>query len=145
MSSNDIVRLLREHGIRPSAQRVAIARYVLRTEAHPTADEVLKYVRRRQPFVSRATVYNTLNLLVEKGLLRHHVVDKARGVFDPKTLRHHHLVDEEPGTVKDIPWEDLEVSGLDSVGDYVITDYMVVVKGHRNKGRNRNRGRKRDK
>ncbi|HSN81499.1 MAG TPA: transcriptional repressor, partial [Polyangiales bacterium] len=53
---------LEERGIKPSAQRVAVAEFVLHTDAHPSADEVWSRVRERFPMVSRATVYNTLNL-----------------------------------------------------------------------------------
>ena len=66
----NVVTLLETRGIQPSAQRVAVAEYVLHTERHPTAEQVLAGVRARFPRISRATVYNTLNLFVEKGLLR---------------------------------------------------------------------------
>ena len=64
----DVVTQLREHGIQPSAQRVAVAQYVLDTEDHPSADQVFARVRKGFPMLSRATVYNTLNLFVTEGL-----------------------------------------------------------------------------
>ena len=127
--------LLRRHGIQPSAHRVAIARYVLDTDSHPSADHVLREVRRRFPIVSRATVYNTLNLLVRKGLLRQHAFGGVGGVFDANTDLHHHFVDEETGDLGDIPWEVLNVSGLDSLRDVEVTGYMVVIRGKRKKRR----------
>lgn len=54
---HDETSVLRSHGINPSAQRVAVAQYVLHTDAHPSADEVLARVTERFPYVSRATVY----------------------------------------------------------------------------------------
>jgi Fe2+ or Zn2+ uptake regulation protein len=57
----DIAGLLRSHGIQPSAQRVAIATYVLATDEHQSADQVWNRVTPSFPMVSRATVYNTLN------------------------------------------------------------------------------------
>ena len=77
----------REHGIQPSAQRVVVAERVLDSEAHPSADQVLAEVTRALPMISRATVYNTLNLLVEKGLLRELVLTPGRVVFDPSSRR----------------------------------------------------------
>ena len=56
------VTVLQEHGIQPSAQRVAVADYVLQTLEHPSADLVWNRVKARVPYISRATVYNTLNL-----------------------------------------------------------------------------------
>ena len=70
MSHQPIIDQLTRLGIRPSAQRVAIAAYVLATEEHPSADMVWSRVKATLPVVSRATVYNTLKLFVEKGLLQ---------------------------------------------------------------------------
>jgi Fe2+ or Zn2+ uptake regulation protein len=75
--------ILRSHGIQPSAQRLAVAAYVLDTEAHPSAEQVWGRVRERFPMISRATVYNTLNLFVEKGLLRQLALSEGSVVFDP--------------------------------------------------------------
>ena len=67
-------------------------------------------VRKRFPMLSRATVYNTLNLFVEKGLLRALVLAEGKVVFDPKTDAHHHFIDETTGAIHDVPWDALEVS-----------------------------------
>ncbi len=131
MSETDFSKLLRERGIQPSAQRVAIAGCVLRTEGHPTAEEVHRQVRKDFPFVSRATVYNTLNLFVDKGLLGRFHIDEVGAVFDANVDRHHHFVDDGTGVVHDIPWDELTVSGLDSLPDVEITEYMVVMRGRK--------------
>ena len=126
---------LREHGIQPSAQRVAIAEYVLHTDEHPSADLVWKRVQAKLPYVSRATVYNTLNLLVEKGLLRSLALADESVVFDPKTERHHHFIDEETGEIHDIPWEKVQVCNVEALRGFEIRDYQVVIRGvrkHRN-------------
>src|SRR5262245_25988265 len=100
----DVPRLLREHGIQPSAQRVAVADYILATDEHPSADQVWAAVRARFPMVSRATVYNTLHLLADKGLVRELVLAAGRVVYDPHVARHHHFIDDETGAIQDIPW-----------------------------------------
>jgi len=61
----DVAVLLKERGVQPSAQRVAVAKYALTTHDHPSADEVWERVRRTLPTISRATVYNTLNLFAD--------------------------------------------------------------------------------
>ena len=71
----------------------------------PTADQVWSEVRRDFPVISRATVYNTLNLFAEKGLLQSHSFDDGAGVFDANTAAHHHFIDEESGRIVDIPIE----------------------------------------
>lgn len=131
MRPDDIVALLSENGIQPSAQRVAVADYVLFTDEHPSADRVFARVRKTLPVLSRATVYNTLNLFVKKGLLRELVLAEGRVVFDPKLERHHHFVDESSGRIFDVPWESLEVKKVASLEDYEVAEYQVVLRGRR--------------
>lgn len=129
--TRDETSILRDHGINPSAQRVAVAQYVLHTEEHPSADEVWTRVRRRFPHVSRATVYNTLHLFVEKGLLRQFVLTEGRVVFDPKTDHHHHFIDEDSGTIHDVPWDAVRVSSAPQVEGFEVREYQVVMRGKR--------------
>jgi Fe2+ or Zn2+ uptake regulation protein len=121
--------LLERHGIKPSAQRLAIAAYVLHTDTHPSADEVWTRVRRSFPMVSRATVYNTLNLFVEKQLLRELVLTEGRLVFDPNTDKHHHFIDEKTGKIYDVPWNQVKVSRVDEIEGFDIKDYQVLLRG----------------
>ena len=127
--------LLRAHGIQPSAQRVAIAAYVLHTDEHPSADLVWKRVQARLPYVSRATVYNTLNLFVEKGLLRQFVLAEGRLVFDPHMAPHHHFVDDVSGTIHDVPWDALEVRKVEKLQGLDVSEYQVVLRGRRSPSR----------
>ena len=122
---------LREHGIQPSAQRVAVADYVLRTDEHPSADLVWKRVKRKFPYISRATVYNTLNLFVEKGLLQTLNLADDSIVFDPKTETHHHFIDEKTGRIHDIPWDHIQVCNIEQLRGYEVHDYQVVIRGRK--------------
>ncbi len=122
---------LKSHGILPSAQRVAVARYVLSTADHPSADEVFARVRRKFPLLSRATVYNTLNLFVTKGLLKQYVLTGGRVVFDPNVERHHHFIDLDTGKIEDVPWEAVSVSDVSKLKDFEISEYQVVMRGRK--------------
>jgi Fe2+ or Zn2+ uptake regulation protein len=132
---NDTLARLREHGVQPSAHRVAIADYVLFTEEHPSADVVWKRVSEKFPYLSRATVYNTLNLFVEKGLLQTLSLSDDSMVFDPVMERHHHFIDEETGTIHDIPWDQVQVRNVHSLTEFEIHDYQVVMHGVRKRAR----------
>ena len=129
--STGIPETLRRHGIQPSAQRLAVAEFVLETTAHPSADQVWGKVRERFPMISRATVYNTLNLFVEKGLLRQHALSEGRLVFDPHVAPHHHFVDDESGTIVDVPWDALEVKRVEKLQGLDVKEYQVVLRGRR--------------
>jgi Fe2+ or Zn2+ uptake regulation protein len=134
----DVVAILSSHGIQPSPQRVAVADYVLRTDSHPSADEVfarvralLARVRSDAPTLSRATVYNTLHLLVEKGLLRELTITGDRVVFDPRLEPHHHFVDDDTGAISDIPFNAFAVEQRDALPALQVRDVEVVVRGRR--------------
>jgi len=127
--SQPLIERLERHGIRASAQRLAIASYVLSTAEHPTADQVWQRVRADFPMVSRATVYNTLQLFRDRGLLQQLVLTEGSVVFDPKTEPHHHFVDDATGVITDIPWEAISVGPVADLQGIEVRDYMVVVRG----------------
>lgn len=129
-----IAEQLLAHGVQPSAHRVAVAEYVLRTAEHPSAERVLSRVRERFPMISRATVYNALNLFVEKNLLRELHLAPESVVFDPNTERHHHVIDDETGRIYDIPWNELEVRNVAQLRGFEVSDYQVVIHGRRRRG-----------
>jgi Fur family iron response transcriptional regulator len=131
----DIPQVLRSHGIQPSAQRLAVAKYVLRTEEHPSADQVFAKVTGTLPMISRATVYNTLNLFVRKGLLRQLVLAEGKVVFDPKLEPHHHFVDDATGEIHDSPWDALDVRRVDTLKGVDVREYQVVLRGRRSRHR----------
>ena len=126
-----MAELLEGRGIQPSAQRVAVAEYALRTTDHPSADVVWAKVRTGFPFVSRATVYNTLNLFVDKGLLRALVIAEGRVVFDPNVEPHHHFVDEETGEIHDVAWDAVSIGRMDPPREFELREYQVIMRGKR--------------
>ncbi len=127
----DVVEVLTENGIQPSAHRVAVAQYILFTDEHPSADRVWARVRSRFPMISRATVYNTLNLFVEKGLVRELHLAADSVVFDPNTAAHHHFIDEETGRIYDIPWEKVALRQHPKVDGFEVRNYQVVMRGRK--------------
>lgn len=126
---DDVRQLLEHAGIRPSAHRLAVAQYVLFTDEHPSADRVWKRVAETFPAISRATVYNTLNSFVEHGILRELHLTEESVVFDPKISTHHHFIDEQTGTIHDVPWDDVQVCNLESLHDFNVREYQVVMRG----------------
>lgn len=130
MPSSDAARL-KDQGIRPTAQRLAIAGSVLHTDSHPSADEVWEDVQASFPMVSRATVYNTLNLFVDRGLLEALVVTEGRVVFDANVAPHHHFIDEDTGEIVDVPWDALKVRQVEELQGFEVRGYQVVMRGKR--------------
>ncbi len=107
-----VVARLRGVGLRPTRQRVALARLLLEKGGrHITAEQLHGEARAAAVRVSLATVYNTLHQFTEAGLLREVIVDPGRSYFDTNTSEHHHFFDEGTGELLDIG-ADVVVSGL---------------------------------
>ena len=131
MAMQSIRTRLAEHDIKPTAQRVAIADIVFGNHQHPSADEVFELAKKELAVVSRATVYNTLNLLVRKGLCKALVLAEGHTVYDPNTAPHHHLIDEESGAIYDLPLEAVSVEIADSIEGFDVENVEVIVRGRR--------------
>ena len=91
------------YGIRPSIQRIAIMRYLLKNLTHPTADEVFESLRKQIPTLSKTTVYNTLKLYVENGAAVYVGIDEKNARFDGIVNPHAHFRCKECGTIIDLP------------------------------------------
>jgi Fur family transcriptional regulator, iron response regulator len=128
-----IIALLREFGIRPTSQRIAVAQCLLGSLNHPTAEEIWECVSSRQKMISRATVYNSLNHFIEKGFLKQQILREGTAVYDPNVKRHHHFIDEETGDIYDIPWDAITVSGESTLDGFEVQDYQVIMRGRRRK------------
>ncbi|RCN56381.1 transcriptional repressor [Acidiferrobacter thiooxydans] len=111
-TSQDLADLLRGHGVNPTAQRIEIARLLVYRRIHLTAEDVFRLVNRDGAHVSKATVYNTLGVFAEKGLIREVVIDPTRVVYDSNTAPHHHFYNTETGELFDIEERTMSVAGL---------------------------------
>lgn len=103
---------LRTHGVTPTRQRLEVAEVLLGAPIHLTAEQVHTRVQASGAHVSRATVYNTLSLLVDKGLVRQVIVDSGKVFYDSNIAPHHHIFDTDAGELIDVPLDDVAVSGL---------------------------------
>lgn len=104
--------LLAAHGIKPTAQRLRIAELLFARAQHLTADQVIQALGRDGAHVSKATIYNTLNLFAARGLVRALAVDPERGLFDSNSAPHHHFHVEDTGELIDVPPGAVEFSRL---------------------------------
>jgi Fur family iron response transcriptional regulator len=118
---------LRAHGITPTHQRIEIAHALFSRCEHLSADQVMAVVNERHSETSKATVYNTLNLFLDKKLIREVIVDPNKVFYDPNTSPHYHLYDVESGKLTDIDAADIRVSGLPSLPAGVVTEGMDII------------------
>jgi len=114
-------------GVAPTAQRIAVAQYVMCEGDHPTAEEVANAVRTRLPMISRATIYNTLGRLVEVGLLREVRVPHDESLhYDGNLDPHHHLIDKGSGEIVDLDFNEVQIANLDLLRERYRFDKLVV-------------------
>ena len=106
---------LETHGIHATVQRIRIAELLFARDQHLTAEQVIRLLGKNGMRVSKATVYNTLNLFADKGLLKTLAVDRDRGRFDSNTLPHHHFHIEGTGELIDVPPGAIEFAKLPSL------------------------------
>ncbi len=113
-----IIDQLRNIGLRPTRQRLALARLLFDTgDRHVTAEELHGEALDRAVRVSLATVYNTLHQFTDAGLLREVVVEAGRSYFDTNTSDHHHFYNEDTGHLHDIPGDEIAVQSLPTPPD----------------------------
>lgn len=102
MNREEIAQLLERRGVTPTPQRLDVGEVILSTPQHSSAEQVIAGIKARGYRVSKATVYNTLNLFCERGLLRTVNVDPSRQFYDPTTGLHHHFYNVDTGELMDI-------------------------------------------
>ena len=112
-SEADILTLLRQGGLRPTRQRLVLAKLLLAgSDRHVSAECLHAEAVARGEHVSLATVYNTLHQFRAAGLVRELAIDATRAYFDTNTSNHNHFFIEADGMLLDIPGDGVEVSGV---------------------------------
>ena len=128
-----IRKFLQAHGVTLTSQRLEVAQILFARPQHLSADQILAAVRATGSHVSKATVYNTLNLFVEKGLVREVNVEPSRLYYDSTTVPHHHIFNVDTGELTDIEPDAIGFSSLPQLPEGTETDGVHVVIRVRNK------------
>ncbi|GAB6152448.1 transcriptional repressor [Desulfosporosinus burensis] len=102
MDAIEILKQLKNKGVRFTPQRQAILEFILETVSHPTADEIYHHVKEKFPGVSLGTIYNTLNMLKEHGHLLELSYGDMSSRFDGNPENHYHIVCSRCGKVADL-------------------------------------------
>ncbi|MCG2635294.1 MAG: transcriptional repressor [Gammaproteobacteria bacterium] len=132
-NKSDIEDRLRRLDINPTHQRVEIAQVLFSRSVHLSADQVLEFVNQNDRQVSKATVYNTLGLFAEKGLVREVIIDPSRVFYDPNIEPHHHFYNLDSGELTDIQSDLLQLDRLPPLPEGTQTDGVEVVIKLRNR------------
>jgi len=133
MSNRTTQERLREYGLKVTPQRKVILEVISGMRNHPTAEMIMRQVEQVEPDISAGTVYKTLDLFAEKGLILRIKTDRDIMRYDPFINRHHHLYLD--GTDKIVDFEDEELNRLleeyfrkKRIPGMVVEDYRVEIK-----------------
>lgn len=118
---------LRRHGVSPTRQRVAIARLLFAQPQHVSAEEVWCLANREDPTSSKATVYNTLNLFSERGLIREVIAHPGKIYYDSNTEPHHHFYDIDTGKLTDIESEHIALNRMPALPPGIVAEGVDIV------------------
>ena len=127
MSRSEIVSLFERSGILPTPQRLEVADILLKKPQHMSADQIIERLRELGSQVSKATVYNTLNLFAERGVVREVMVDPVRKFYDSTTHPHHHFYNVDTGELHDIPDEAVRFSELPELPEGTESESVEVL------------------
>jgi Fur family peroxide stress response transcriptional regulator len=108
MNNQDIRDKLTEKGLKVTPQRMFILEAIYELNNHPTADNILDYIKDMHPHIATGTVYKVLNVLVENNLIKKVKTEKDKMRYDSNLESHHHLYDSESDVIKDYYDEELD-------------------------------------
>ena len=120
---------LRDHRLRPTKARIRIGMMLLESPKHLSADQIFDRLIEHGHCISKATVYNTLNVFAKYGVVNEVAVDPTRMYYDSTTSPHHHFYNIDTGQLTDIPRENLSVENIPRLPDNTeIEDLEIVIK-----------------
>jgi len=127
MARSEILVQFDRHNILPTPQRLKIAEILLAEPQHLSAEQIISQLRQAGSSVSKATVYNTLNLFGEKGLVKELCIDPKRRFYDSRTSLHHHFYNIDTGELTDIDQEQINFSDLPDLPEGTVGDSVEVM------------------
>ncbi len=128
MNTTSIKKIIMDKGIQPSHHRIKIYEYLLNHHTHPTVDMIYKEISKEIPTLSRTTVYNTLSIFLEKGLISSITIDENEVRYDYNTTPHAHFKCIKCGNIYDIPL-DTKLFKKKTIKGHKIIEQHIYFKG----------------
>jgi len=126
LDTNDVINFFREKGLKVTSQRLAICTFILSRKDHPTAEQIYQELRNEYPTISLGTIYKTLHLLQELGLIQELGFTEGSARYDPDMELHINMVCSKCGKISDYKAENVE-----KLWSAIISDLGFKPKGQR--------------
>jgi Fur family peroxide stress response transcriptional regulator len=134
MKSVQIIDILKGKELKITPQRVVVYEAVIKVQPHPTAEQIIRVVRKKNPNISPGTIYKTLETFVKNGIIRKVKTDADVMRYDPVTEKHHHLYCAESERIED--YFDEELNQLienyfkkKKIPDFTLDDFKLQLVG----------------
>lgn len=108
MNQNSFRNILSDKGLKITPQRIAVLDAISNLNNHPTADNVIAFIRKHHPNIATGTIYKTLETFVEKGIVKKVKTEKDVMRYDSILDNHHHLYSSDSEHIEDYYDEDLD-------------------------------------
>ncbi len=128
MEINKIDEYLKEHGIKPSYQRIKVLDYIVKNRNHPTVDTIFKELIKEIPTLSKTTIYNTLKLFHQKGVVLVINIEDNETRFDADVCNHGHFKCKKCGEIYDFDIDENDLI-LPKLKEFVIDEQHFYLKG----------------
>ena len=128
MKKEKIIKILKEKGIKPSIQRIEILNYLIQHKIHPAVDEIYSALFSKIPTLSLATVYNTLKLFCEKGLVNEILIEEDEIRYDFIEKSHFHFKCKICKNIYDI-YKECPIISLKEVDGHRIEEHHIYLIG----------------
>jgi Fur family peroxide stress response transcriptional regulator len=134
---NNIEKILAEHGLKVTPQRIAVLKTLYKIKGHPTVEVIAREVRKKNPHIGMGTIYNVLDILLKKNIIEKVKTDGETMRFELRDERHHHLYCETSDKIEDYYDKQLDelIKGyLESknIPNFTITDFSIQITGNFN-------------
>ena len=127
MSEEFAYKMLSTLDIKPTSQRLDIAKIMFCKDQHLSAEDIITVLNNSSRNISRATVYNTLNLFADKGLVQRVVIDSSKIYYDSKTTPHSHYFNVDTGEISDFEFEDVNISPIPKLPENTVQDGVDII------------------
>ena len=126
MDTQSIINFFREKGLKVTSQRLTICKFILSRKDHPTAEQIYQELRNEYPTISLGTIYKTLKLLKDIGLIQELGFKEGSVRYDPDMELHVNMVCSKCGKISDYKAENVE-----KLWSAIISDLKIKPKGQR--------------
>ena len=129
LSRKEVVSLLKKSGIYPTKQRVGICVFLLKKPQHLTAEQIYKNINSEIHWVSQATIYNTLKILVDSGIINELIINSGKVYYDTNIKEHFHFVDLENDEIIDLDKKEFSFKLPNNLSENVGSIRLIAFKG----------------